>query len=48
MLITELNESTGAGVTQYNVSVEDTDGTQLVYLTADLIYRDFYRWQPES
>ena len=45
LLISELNDSTGTGITQYNLSLEDKTGEQIIYLTADLIYRDFYWWQ---
>ena len=45
MLISELNDSAGTGITQYNLSIENESGEQIIFLTADLIYRDFYWWQ---
>ncbi|MFI2855825.1 hypothetical protein ACH6EH_01650 [Paenibacillus sp. JSM ZJ436] len=45
MIISKLNESSGTGITQYDLSIQDKTGQLIVFLTADLVYRDFYWWQ---
>lgn len=44
-IITNLNDLTGTGIYQYNLSVEDGNKQLLIFLTTDLVYRDFYWWQ---
>ena len=43
--ITSLNDSRGSGVSQYELTIQDINNTNLLYLTTDLVYRDFYWWQ---
>ena len=44
--ITELNDSDGVGVSQYELTINDKrDNATVLYLTTDLVYRDFYWWQ---
>ncbi|MBT2285807.1 hypothetical protein J7E78_19880 [Paenibacillus polymyxa] len=44
--ITSLNDSDGIGVSQYELTINDkSDHSTLLYLTTDLVYRDFYWWQ---
>jgi len=43
--ITSLNNSYDVGVSQYELTINNKDET-LLYLTAGLVYRDFYSWQP--
>lgn len=44
--ITALNDSDGIGVSQYELTINDkSDNSTLLYLTTDLVYRDFYWWQ---
>ena len=44
--ITALNDSDDIGVSQYELTINDkSDHSILLYLTTDLVYRDFYWWQ---
>ncbi|WP_405155359.1 hypothetical protein [Paenibacillus sp. FSL K6-0108] len=44
--ITALNNSDGIGVSQYELTINDkSNNSTLLYLTTDLVYRDFYWWQ---
>ena len=45
--ITELNDSDGVGISQYELTINDKSDNEtiLLYLTSDLVYRDFYWWQ---
>lgn len=44
--ITALNDSDDIGVSQYELTIYDkSDHSMLLYLTTDLVYRDFYWWQ---
>ncbi|MGG3284277.1 hypothetical protein [Paenibacillus solani] len=43
--ITSLNDSYDVGVSQYELTINNKDDETLLYLTADLVYRDFYSWQ---
>ncbi|HBU84002.1 MAG TPA: hypothetical protein DEF35_20515 [Paenibacillus sp.] len=44
--ITALNDSDGIGVSQYELTINDkSNHSTLLYLTTDLVYRDFYWWQ---
>ncbi|MDG0810625.1 hypothetical protein [Cohnella rhizosphaerae] len=46
--ITQLNKEQGAGVTQYNLNIYDDAKNLLVYLSADLVYKDILWWQNPS
>ncbi|MCL6660639.1 hypothetical protein [Paenibacillus amylolyticus] len=44
--ITALNDSDSIGVSQYELTINDkSNHSTLLYLTTDLVYRDFYWWQ---
>lgn len=43
--ISSLNDSYDVGVSQYELTINSKDDETLLYLTADLVYRDFYSWQ---
>ncbi|WP_136608704.1 hypothetical protein [Paenibacillus dokdonensis] len=43
--ITSLNDSRDAGISQYDLTINDKNNSNLLYLTTDLVYRDFYWWQ---
>lgn len=43
--ITSLNNSKDAGISQYELTIHDKHDNNLLYLTTDLVYRDFYWWQ---
>ncbi|NMO96420.1 hypothetical protein [Paenibacillus lemnae] len=44
--ITSLNDVKGIGISQYELTIfDESDSSKLLYLTADLVYRDFFWWQ---
>ncbi|MEK0314799.1 hypothetical protein [Cohnella sp. 56] len=46
--ITQLNKGQGTGITQYDLNVYDDSKKLLVYLSADLVYKDTLWWQNPS